>query len=450
MFTENKTNRKRTINFILKKLHCRGVLRKKISHNCYYNKCNPRNILEFLSLAQSSLFEYDTNVYVCLYQKVHLCFDSHCSYSYSNEIGKLFCPVTGKSCSRFIGCIQIQNKQNRIPSKKFCDIPQDEKVIDHHKSTMKMKNISQKLDNFYNQQQQQQQQQVLNSNEKNSIIIKTQLIKKREREIKPKFLNKGFPSGLELLKYFIYKKPLKSSMKFNIYINSYNLYNFITNKLTVINYLLSNEEIKMFKLFTKYENIISKAEYILVRVLPGIYRIKQNWDLIDSLQKKSYTNALKYIHNCLSNKIIINRFRVLEFLDFDTQWGDKHTLINWVTIEKWIYFLNVILRSYMFCERCGQINQEKKSIGPVKHILGVLYTLKKGYVKEVGPIKFKLIPQDNYLKQYGVLLEESKLSTYVEDDARKWVNEGKTTFQNFLDKGFEVMTDIEIRNIIFP
>lgn len=104
----------------------------------------------------------------------------------------------------------------------------------------------------------------------------------------------------------------------------------------------------------------------------------------------------------------------------------------------------------MFCEHCGEINQEKKSIGPVKHILGVMYTLKSGYFKRVGPATFKLIPQDNYLKQYGVLLEKNKLSKYVEDDARKWVNEGEKTFHKFLEKGFEVMTDVEIRNIIFP
>ena len=202
-----------------------------------------------------------------------------------------------------------------------------------------------------------------------------------------------------------------------------------------------------------YMDIIRKAEWVLEKILPGIHRFKEDYFRIQSIQSKLHTKVIKHIDKCTIQKNIVNSFHLYRILDFDKNWNNRHELSNWVTEEKWVYYLNVILNSYIFCEFCGNTEQKRKCLGPVQHALGVLYTLKSGYsiVREIGgiEIEFKIIPEDVYLNQYGVILEENKLSTYIGPNARKLQKNGKEMFEGFLYHGTKIMSPFDLRNLIF-
>jgi len=517
----NKSNRKRTIEKILEHLKTQGLLRRPISHKCSSKYCRPHNISNFLSLAQANHFSFDTLIYVCIYQQIHVCVNnSQCIYSYPDNKGGIFCPISGKTNYRLISDILIQNK-NLDVSKKLASVPQDELVSDRHSSRKKMHNFSYSLDKYYNdlfypellQEENEFCGGVLNN------TIDTKFIKKREKKIPRRELKRGdqIPSNKELLDILSLVKPMcgfNFIMNCKVYLRSYKLHMFIKHKLTSLDYLIStgklrltsiindiikrervmgSQNLKKSKSFYTYLDVLTTAEGILRKILPGIYRIKQNYFLIETFQRKLYTCAISYIEKCMRDNVVVNEFHLLNMLNFDDEWGDRHVLDDWVSFDKWVYFMRIILRSYIFCENCGISRQKKKSLGPIKHVLGVMYTLQQGYTKKIrmnngytnnGYINnmndngytnmnmndmnngytnnngctnytnniccFELIPQDMYLRKYGVLLEKSKLSTYIGKNARKWITEGVKIFHEFLNFGFKVMTDVELRNIIFP
>ncbi len=61
-----------------------------------------------------------------------------------------------------------------------------------------------------------------------------------------------------------------------------------------------------------------------------------------------------------------------------------------------------------------------------------------------------IIPEDKYLKKYGVLLEENKLSTYIGPEGRRLQKIGTEMFQRFLEYGSKIMTPNDLCNLIFP
>jgi hypothetical protein len=250
----------------------------------------------------------------------------------------MFCPLTGKRNTKFVSEVEIQNKKHRIPSKTFCSIPQDESVLEHHRYTTKMKAKALKEDQFYNQSFFK-----IKEKEKNVVLdgnISIKLVKRRERKIKEKKVNKyKTPSNFQIVEIVRYNNPLPK--KEHVYLNSFNLYKFF-EKLNVLDFLVSTQDVKISKNLrnskSRYVRLIEIAEYILPRILPGMYRIKMNWALIETLQTKAYTGFLSYIKKCLAKKKLTNKIEeVLNLLDFDKKWKYRHTLTNWVTFEKWVF-----------------------------------------------------------------------------------------------------------------
>lgn len=334
-------NRERTIKYILNIYKNRGLLKKRIPHECYFKKCMPKNILSFLNVAQITHFSFDPSVWVCLYQKIHICSNSICAFSYPDESSHMFCPLTGKRHTKFISDVEIQNKKHRIPSKMFCSIPQDDTVLEHHRYTTKMKAKALEEDQFYNQyffkieEKEERDNVFLDGN------ISIKFIKRRERKIKEKKINKDkTPSNFQIVEIIRYRKPLPN--KEHVYLNSSNLFKYF-EKLNVLDFLVSTEDVKISNSLgnskSRYVGLIATAEYILPRILPGIYRIKRNWALIETLQTKAYTEFLSYIKKCLAKRSLTNKIEeVLHLLDFDKKWKYRHTLTNWVSFEKWVVF----------------------------------------------------------------------------------------------------------------
>jgi hypothetical protein len=473
----NKRNRKRTILYILKCLKNRGMLKQRKHHNCKYDACRPTNILQFLKLNEINEFDFDENIYVCLYQKIHICINCQCMFSYSKNNGTLFCPVSKKEYQRLFSNIEIKNK-NRDPSKKMVSIPQNESIVDKHLSTKKIKNFFFNLDKYYNdiyfEDEEKKDKDFLKK-------INTKFVKKRERKITPNGLKheNKIPLDFNFLKIILIDYPINRITPTNfqkIYLKSFKLFKYVKYELKVKDFLISTGQLKFTAEFknsmeiknklgrknvSKYKKqmiylgILMKAEDIIIKILPGIYRLKKNFFLIETIQKKIYNDCISYITDSIKKKEIINDFKMFDILNFDKSWGNRHNLVNWVKYEKVRYLLKVIIRSYIFCENCGLCkNQKKKSIDPTKIILGIIYTLKEGYYKTiiVNNVRqtFELIPQDMYLNKFGVLLEKSKLSTYIAKNARKWITEGKEMFHNYLDFGFKIMTDVQLRDLIFP
>jgi len=317
--------------------------------------------------------------------------------------------------------------------------------------------LTKKIDNYYNNM--------------NPVYEEEEKEKDTDKKIKPMIMktrNRSFPKEIQSLKseydntmisIILMKTPLGSiSNAMPVYLHSLKLYN---NALEFINdplkYSMSIGGVRISKII-KAENgikdtdisIIKSAEYVLEKVLPGMSRLKSNFNMIYAVQSRLYTKVVKYVDMCISKKLVVNRYNIVNMLDFDSEWGEIHELGRWVTNKTWLYYMKIILNSYKFCQLCGQIQStiNRKCIEPLNHALGVMYVLKDGFYRKASvngvDIRITVIPRDNYLNQSGVLLETNKLS-----NLRKSHNNGVDMFRAFLDFGSKVMSHIDLRNLIF-
>jgi len=88
----NEENRKRTISYIL----CRMIVGKKIEHKCTQRYCHPKNILYFIKQEEAIKYKYDIDVYVCMYQMIHIC-DQKCIGNVETTDGTMACDISGKT-----------------------------------------------------------------------------------------------------------------------------------------------------------------------------------------------------------------------------------------------------------------------------------------------------------------------------------------------------------------
>jgi len=477
----NSENRRRTIFYIKKKMK---IKKRRILHECSFEFCNPINILKFITKHEAIYYEYDEDIYVCVYQQVHVC-DNTCIGSILSKDGFNICPKTCKRKQRMYNYVEILQTGNnfRYPGYVQQGVPQRDEVIDGHRTTTMIKYLNHKLHLKYNPwiKKMQDNQEKLKSRFV-TVPIKPKIIKKRNKKIVQKINKKdqNIPNFEQILDIFLMKKPINFiSEKIPIYLTSLKLYTFARKYL-----INNNKQTRLFRLSTgchryikilnkkkidikpfshssktkifnsTYLDIIKTSEDILEKILPGIFRFKKDFFKIESIQSKLYTKAIKYVSLCEKNKIMVNGFKLSNILQFDNNWKNRHDLGEWVTEDKWCYYLLVILRSYIFCERCGGLKQKRKCLGPLQHVLGVMYTLKHGYSKSkrIGNrvIDQTIIPQDKYLNTNGILLEENKLSSYIDSEARKSQKVGVSMFKGFLDYGTKLMTSMDLRNFIFP
>jgi hypothetical protein len=471
----NKNNRRRTITFILDRLSLSGKLKQRsVGHTCSKSCCSPTNILSFLNFTQATYYNYDLDVYVCEKQKVHICYPkAKCAYSSETRDGKLRCPITGECRERMISSITIPNSSGDITCSRFSSVPQNTIVADRHKTTKKFKNFSLQLDNLYNTEEFWASSSS-SSKEKDGAKIRqrrkitARVIKRRDE------LGSGVGMGLSpcswgdddeaflkrvlRMRMPIWSPPPSDSANkagLRIFLRSHRLF---VSSVYKLNDLKRDSVLEYIDQFQSRGPLI-KALGVLDKILPGVYRLRENRLLIESIQKKAYLEGINYIEWCKKNKQLVNSFTLLRLLDFDRRWGMRHNLADWVTQEKLKYFLEIIRRTYILCEQCGFIKDGvRTSMGIVYHTLGVMYTLQKGYSKVLNlectgggsvSVVVDIIPQHMYLMKYGVLLDKSKLSTYVGKTARKWASDGEECFKRVLDFGFKVWSDVDLRSLIF-
>lgn len=472
---DNEKSRCRTIKYILKKSI---MMLKKKNHQCKYDYCYPRNILKFLTQEEAIFYSYDIDIFICNYQQIHIC-DNTCLGNIFDKEGFKICGKTNRKKQQMYNYIELTHCTSSSGiSSTLPSVPQDIKVVEGHRSTIKTNIFNLKLDNYYNDYPKTKKKTV----NKMSTPVTPKHIKKRSKKVNKKEHKKRdkIPSNNELLDIFLMKQPINYiSNNYPINLMSYKLYNFTKKKLIDKNgnptkmFKLSTGELKYYDVLKKREkevrpytlkfntifnsthlDIINTAEQIFPKIFPSIFRIKENYFVMQSIQNKLYTECINYIDKCINEKKIANRFKINEILSFDNDWKDRHELTNWISEKQWNYYLQIILRSYKFCEMCGEKKQKRKCLGPIKHVLGVMYTLKEGYNKKIKincfEVNYTIIPQDLYLNKYGVMLEKNKLSTYFGKEARKLGKFGQEMFQEFLDFGTKLMSPLKLRNIIFP
>jgi len=209
-----------------------------------------------------------------------------------------------------------------------------------------------------------------------------------------------------------------------------------------------------------HRKLLECSEFILQRILPGGFRLIKNLTELISRQSKFYMNTIIHIKNVDNKKMILNSMDVFKKLKLDGSWQGTHSLVNWPTLDQISYYLNIILRYYIFREKCGYVTHDGDSrdcvdsVDPIEHILGLMYSLKDGYKKTVVinglKVGIEIIPKDIYLNKYGILLEKNKLSKYVTVESRNLQKTGCELFKKLIDFGLGIMSPNDLRSVLFP
>jgi len=446
----NKENRDRTI----KKLKDYGIsFKRKKKHECEFNKCRPFNIKRFMNKNEIAIFNYDEDVWICMYQKIHIC-DGYCMGKERDNL--VYCTKTGVEKPRYISYVPVFNKQN--PQQQNSVMPQHPNVIKNHASTKKAFNHNYKVDKLYNHDY---RFYVDKDDESKKESVTPRAVRNRNKQLQQfKYAdNLRFIDCLndeELISILKMEAPISKVRDINMYLHSFQIVNYMKNvnrnivDLSMNPHKFSNMIIKdSFKKINDI-GIIIEAEDVLSKILPGIFRIRNLFDTIMSAQSKLYLETKTYLDECCfdDKKKIANSFRIVcDKLNFDKYWKDNNCILHdWVTPEKWVYYLTIIFNMFMYCKVFGFFEKKKrKCINPKMHVLGVIYLLKSGYTfnNEV------VIPRDIYLNKHGVLFEKKYLSNCFGKRARSFQKTGLDSIKEYLDVGCRLMPAIDLRNLLF-
>ena len=193
---------------------------------------------------------------------------------------------------------------------------------------------------------------------------------------------------------------------------SFGEFNFSMQKLSFTNLLarlFQDVDLKKYKMF----NLIKTTEIILQTVLPGIHRIKENFDYFLSYQSVLYNNAYSYAEYCLRKKNLLYQNYLIDMLNFRSE-QKSINFSDWVPDHQWLNYLDIMFKSYLFFNIIkAYVNGESKNIDQVKHVVGMMYYMRQGYfvIEKVHgiPIKKTVIPQDIYLNKIGVMHNFNKM-----------------------------------------
>lgn len=484
---KDKTKIERSIEKIYNLRKENNDLKQIKEHTCTKKFCYPKNLIECgMTKEEIQEFDYNKYVYLCKYLHVHIC-DSYCKGDMHDPISHTkSCSISGENKVEYcheesidIGSSNVGSLISNMMIGKEATIN-----IDCNPGTGRSELISLQRDTYYNEKNYSFINDIIKRRENelseiNKVNLNVKKLKKREKKIisKSSKNDKFIPSNDDIIKICLLLKPIGIIHGIPVYLLSYSLLNYFLTNLVNISYnsdsdsfYLSTSDVfnlsigtygrikdtlnefkknkpKLNPNFYTYESVVNTAEEVLIKLLPSINRIKDNFLIIQSNQKLLYAKIIQYIDNCIINKKIINKFNLLN-LSFDKTWNGNE-LINWVTKEQWDYYIGIILRSYILCENCGDNeNNNIKCLNPLRHILAMMYLLQEGYTVVTNSVEEIVIPKDIYLNTFGVLLEKNKL-TNIDKKARKILSDGIKKLKNILNFILTIMPATDIRKLIF-
>lgn len=436
----NEENRRRTINYLIDTM----AVARRINHTCSTKFCSPKSISYWLKTNEVDKYRYDKDVFVCLYQKVHIC-DSCCIGDVEDN-GCMYCSRSGRQKINMVTTVEQECPKTIGGSG---DVLESIHSAYTSRSSLKSISVNAEVDNFYNKDYLIEKKEAEPEGKVKAKNVKT---RNRNSKITKNLFKSGFDKNI--IKIMLMENGIGKG-NVEALLHSYDLDRmtkiFLENpslyKMSVGGFRLS----KLLDSGTE-KSIVSAAENVLEKVLPGINRIITNMPHIRETQCKLYADAYNYIESCINKKLLVNRVKQQEMLDFDVEWRSKNfqELGCWATDSQWTYYIQIILNVYKLCMYCGQIQvtTTRKCIEPINHALGVIYMLKHGFYKmakvDGKEISITIIPRDRYLNQSGILLETNKLGKL-----RKMHNNGTEMLYNFLDFAIKIIPPIEIRKMIF-
>ena len=134
----------RTIRYLIKNL---PIKKQRKVHDCEKKYCKPINVKKILSNDEIREKMFDDSVWVCQYQKIHIC-NGNCLGEIENSENKKLCRITHIPKETYIHNVAVSNP--KAPQDKTAEMPQHQSIIDGHRSKTNIIFKMVSVDQYYN------------------------------------------------------------------------------------------------------------------------------------------------------------------------------------------------------------------------------------------------------------------------------------------------------------